>query len=122
MDVKPSWVFTLGFKTQYYKRVFLLLGSSLGICRVLGFCPGVTGFNILVGWRGLRTKQSDPVLFLARFLCSKWWGVNQFGSGDLFVCVRESKCYLGETMCVKLLINLHLFTASTLHMHIRILH
>ena len=37
-------------KTQYYKRTFLLstAGFSLGICRVLGFCPGVTGFYILV--------------------------------------------------------------------------
>ena len=38
--LKPS-------KIQYYKRTFLLLGFSLGICRVLGFCPGVTGFYIL---------------------------------------------------------------------------
>ena len=32
-----------GFKTQYYKRTFSTAGLSLGICRVLGFCPGVTG-------------------------------------------------------------------------------
>ena len=42
-DVKPSWVFALGFKTQLYKRTFLLLG----ICQVLGFYPGVTGFHLV---------------------------------------------------------------------------
>ena len=34
---------------------FLLVGFSLGICRVLGFCPGVTGFYILGWWAGEET-------------------------------------------------------------------
>ena len=45
MLIKPSWVFALGFNTT---NVFSTAGFSLGICRVLGFCPGVTGFGYIL--------------------------------------------------------------------------
>ena len=49
--LNPAGVLFWGLKpSTTYKRVFLLMGFSLGICRVLGFCRGVTGFYILGGW------------------------------------------------------------------------
>ena len=93
--------------TTLYKRTFLLLGFPLGICRVLGFCPGVTGFYILDwewGWRMelfefqrrhfWPTSAHHATVQVAGVSFFTWW-LGEFGSS----------CALLQTACTAVVIT-----------------